>query len=114
MKLKLQLAFITLLLGLAGCEDEKGTIEKSAIEKPAIEKPAIVAIEKPAIEKPAIVQPESNPNVELEDIINLPEEDFVEESPEAPQEIIEKVERLPKDVGEEVVSDEENEEMPEE
>ncbi|OAD20625.1 hypothetical protein THIOM_003663 [Candidatus Thiomargarita nelsonii] len=118
MKLKLQLAFITLLLGLVGCEGEKGTVEKLPIEKPAVEK---TAAEKPAIEKPTIEQAESNVE-ELEEIINLPEEDFVEETPNnVPQdeEIIEIVNddslvELPEDVGEEGVSDEENEPMPEE
>jgi hypothetical protein len=122
MKLKFQVIFFTLLLGLAGCDNgdaEKTTAEKPAVEKPTVEKPAV---EKPAAEKPAnqLDQAESTSDAQLDEIINLPEEEFVEETsemspPEEYEEFTDDAIALPEDVGEEeVLYDEEKEPMGEE
>ncbi|MEN8217712.1 MAG: hypothetical protein ABFS56_15360 [Pseudomonadota bacterium] len=106
MKLKFQVIFFTLLLGLAGCDN--GEAEKPTAEKPAAEKPAN-----------QLDQAEGISYAQLDEIINIPEDEFVEEiSDMSPPEEYEFAEMpndamaLPEDEGEEeALYDEENEPM---
>lgn len=78
MKLKFQVVFFTLLLGLAGCNGDDPTTTSPAVEKPATEKLAN-QVEPPDHEPTETTEDQ---DLEIDDIIDIPDEEFVEETPE--------------------------------
>jgi hypothetical protein len=104
MKIKFQVVFFTLLLlGLAGCNGENPPTKKSAVEK-------LTSQVEPAVQEVTETTTGAQ-NLKIDDVIDIPGEEFVEETQEMipdEQEISEMIPEDGEEVIEMVVDDEEN------